>query len=122
MSAHQMVCHLSDAFVMGTPQKPVSEAKGLHNRTIVKWIALYGLLPWPAGIVTRPEINQAIGGTAPADFDRDVATLQTLVAAAASQPEFFHQRRHPIFGPLSEAGWLRWGYLHMDHHLRQFGL
>jgi hypothetical protein len=29
---------------------------------------------------------------------------------------------HPIFGPMSDAAWLRWGYLHMDHHLRQFGV
>lgn len=28
---------------------------------------------------------------------------------------------HPIFGRLSRAAWLRWAYLHMDHHLRQFG-
>jgi len=27
----------------------------------------------------------------------------------------------PIFGPLTRAEWLRWGYLHADHHLRQFG-
>ena len=28
---------------------------------------------------------------------------------------------HPLFGRMSEAAWLRWGYLHVDHHLRQFG-
>jgi len=28
---------------------------------------------------------------------------------------------HPIFGDMSEAEWMRWGYLHCDHHLRQFG-
>jgi hypothetical protein len=28
---------------------------------------------------------------------------------------------HPIFGPLSYPQWMRWGYLHCDHHLRQFG-
>jgi len=28
---------------------------------------------------------------------------------------------HPILGGMSDAAWLRWGYLHMDHHLRQFG-
>jgi len=27
----------------------------------------------------------------------------------------------PIFGDMSEAEWMRWGYLHCDHHLRQFG-
>ena len=29
--------------------------------------------------------------------------------------------RHPIFGRMSQRAWLRWAYLHMDHHLRQFG-
>ncbi len=28
---------------------------------------------------------------------------------------------HPVFGELSEWEWMRWGYLHADHHLRQFG-
>jgi hypothetical protein len=28
---------------------------------------------------------------------------------------------HPIFGRMTEAEWMRWGYLHTDHHLRQFG-
>jgi hypothetical protein len=31
-------------------------------------------------------------------------------------------RTHPIFGALSARDWLRWGYLHADHHLRQFGV
>lgn len=29
--------------------------------------------------------------------------------------------RHSIFGPMTSAEWLRWGHLHLDHHLRQFG-
>jgi hypothetical protein len=31
-------------------------------------------------------------------------------------------REHPFLGKLSRAEWLRWAYLHMDHHLRQFGV
>jgi hypothetical protein len=27
---------------------------------------------------------------------------------------------HPVFGPMTRVDWLRWGYLHVDHHLRQF--
>ena len=34
----------------------------------------------------------------------------------------FDWKMHPIFGHVSEAAWLRWAYLHMDHHLRQFGV
>ena len=116
-----MVCHLSDSFRMVTGQKPVSHATGLLQRTIVKWIALYLPLPWPAGILTRPEIDQELGGTRPVDFAADVAQLEALVELVTTQTRTFDWQSHPIFGRMSEAAWLRWAYLHMDHHLRQFG-
>ena len=122
MSAHQVVCHLSDAFLMGTEQKPVSHRSGWRERTIIKWFALYTPLRWPQGIQTRPEVDQEVGGTKPTVFDEDVATLEALVEIVTSRPEFFTGRSHPIFGPLSDAAWMRWAYLHMDHHLRQFGV
>ncbi len=28
---------------------------------------------------------------------------------------------HPYFGNLTKWEWMRWAYLHADHHLRQFG-
>jgi hypothetical protein len=34
----------------------------------------------------------------------------------------FQFARHPIFGELTEREWMRWGYLHTDHHFRQFGV
>jgi len=123
MSVHQMVCHLADAFLMGTEQKPVSHASGFRERTIVKWIALYAPVHWPpARIKTRPEVDQEIGGTKPTAFATDVESLEALVEIVTTRPGFFAGRDHPIFGPLSEAAWMRWGYLHMDHHLRQFGV
>ena len=121
MSAHQMICHLSDAFRMVTGQKTVSSASGPLQRTVVKWIALYLPVHWPVGILTRPEIDQAAGGTCPTDFAADVAELESLVAVLTDRRKGFDPPAHPIFGPLSQRAWLRWAYLHMDHHLRQFG-
>ena len=101
---------------------PVSHATGLLQRTIVKWIALYLPLRWPGGrILTRPEIDQEVGGTKPGDFAGDVAELESLVELITAQTRSFDWPLHPIFGRMSDADWLRWGYLHMDHHLRQFG-
>ena len=28
---------------------------------------------------------------------------------------------HPMMGHMSKWEWMRWGFLHTDHHLRQFG-
>jgi hypothetical protein len=121
MSAHQMVCHLNDSFHMAAGHKRVSHTASLRHRTIVKWIALYLPLPWPAGIVTRPEIDQELGGTRPVEFAADVAQLEALLKLVAGQPRTFDWPPHPIFGRMSHAAWLRWAYLHVDHHLRQFG-
>jgi hypothetical protein len=121
MSAPQMICHLTDAFRMLVDRKPVSLATGLPQRTVIKWVALYSPLPWPAGILTRPEIDQESGGTKPGDFRGDVAELEATVARVVAGIGTLDGRTHPIFGPMSETAWLRWAYLHVDHHLRQFG-
>ncbi len=121
MTPHQMVCHLTDSCRMALGEKPVSPATSPMQRTVVKWIALYLPVPWPSGLLTRPEIDQEHGGTCPGDFDADVAELERLMVAMATQDRF-HCPSHPIFGRMSRASWLRWGYLHADHHFRQFGV
>jgi hypothetical protein len=121
MSAHQMVCHLCDSSRMALGQKPVSPATGLSQRTLLKWFVLYARTPWPAGVLTRPEIDQECGGTKPAHFAADVHELESLVELMTAEPSRMHGEVHPIFGRMSRGAWLRWAYLHMDHHLRQFG-
>ena len=91
------------------------------KRTLIKWVALYAPLQWRPGIVTRPEIDQQIAGTCPTDFRSDVAEVRTLLDAIANNDLRGTWPDHPIFGRMSSAQWLRWAYLHTDHHLRQFG-
>src|SRR5918994_1844061 len=79
MSAHQMVCHLSDSIRMVTGEKPVSDATSLFHRTILKCVVLYLPLRWPPDILTRPEIDQQLGGTKPVSFAADVAELESLL-------------------------------------------
>jgi Protein of unknown function (DUF1569) len=72
------------------------------------------------GVPTRPEIEQGVGGTPPGEFEKDQAKLLGLVdrfcRGSPGAPV-----EHPFFGPMTSAEWMRWGYLHTDHHLRQFG-
>lgn len=121
MSAHQMVCHLTDCFRMITGEKRVSPATNLARQTIVKWTALYLPARWPAGIHTRPEVDQEAGGTCPVEFTDDVAAFEAQLRAVAALDSNDNWPAHPVFGPMSQSAWLRWGYLHVDHHLRQFG-
>jgi hypothetical protein len=116
-----MVCHLADSCRVALGEKSATPATGLLQRTLVKAVALYLPVPWPHGLITMPEVDQERGGTCPADFDADVAALERLTLRLATE-ESVDGRSHPIFGRMSRSNWLRWGYLHADHHLRQFGL
>jgi hypothetical protein len=121
MSAHQAVCHLADSFRFAVGQRPAHAAPSLAGRTLVKWIALYVPLAWPAGIKTAPEVDPDLGGSRPVAFASDLAELVTLVELLAARPDLADTCVHPVFGRMSRSAWLRWGWLHADHHLRQFG-
>ena len=102
--------------------RAVSMASSPLQRTVVKFLALYAPVKWPGGVKTRPEVEQGVGGTAPGEFESDRRSLIAAVERFAAANRDFEWALHPIFGKMSEDEWLRWGYLHADHHLRQFGV
>ncbi|MBL8291175.1 MAG: DUF1569 domain-containing protein [Bryobacterales bacterium] len=118
MTVHGMLCHLTDSFLSVTGDRPIQPASSLLGRTVMKWGALYLPFPWPKGVPTRPEVDQERRGTPPTDFQQDKARLLDAFHRFANHD--MDGRAHPIFGPLTQAQWQRWGYLHVDHHLRQF--
>jgi hypothetical protein len=121
MTVPQMVCHLNDAFLGVMGFKPISIEPNYRARKLVKCIALYLPVQWPKGVSTRPEFDALISGTPPTEFEADRQELLRLVGVFTRQPRSFEFRPHPMFLEMSEREWMRWGYLHTDHHLRQFG-
>ena len=124
MSANQMICHLADGFRVMLGDRQTALVPAPLPRSIMMRVALYAPVQWPHNIPTTPDLDQVLGGTKPSGFDRDLADLLALfgriVTDQARAP--FDGNLHPVFGPMSTATWLRWAYLHPDHHLRQFGL
>ncbi len=120
MNINQMFCHLSDSFEAVMGKKEFIPADNIFTRTIVKWVALQVPIAWPKGIQTRPELDQLQGGTKPKEFERDKQRLKELTEVFSTSSDFANWQ-HPIFGKMAYSDWQRWGYLHIDHHLRQFG-
>jgi hypothetical protein len=88
----------------------------------MRFVALRLPMKWPHGIRTLPEVEQGCGGTTPTEFERDRAALLALMARFSLSTEAERQATHPIFGGMNTALWGAWGYRHLDHHLRQFGV
>ena len=121
MTVAQMACHLTDGFQMATGERPVRETGSLWGRTGMKCLALYLPVPWPKGVPTLPEVDAFRDGTRPTELARDLERLERSLQAFVESASADRCGRHPFFGALSPNQWLRWGYLHADHHLRQFG-
>jgi hypothetical protein len=121
MTVAQMVCHLNDAFRVCIGDKEAKSVSNWIKRSVFKWIGLWGPVRWPHGVSTVPECDAKLGGTPPAALESDLNELRRLLERFAEQPREFDWQPHPIFGNMSDKEWMRWGYLHMDHHLRQFG-
>src|SRR3954449_11765061 len=120
MSAHQMLCHLRDSYCVALGEKTTSPATGFLQRTLAKWVALWIPVRWMKGFPTRPELEQGKGGSLPTEFTCDLNGLEVVLSRFCDglrEPG----APHPVFGPMRAREWLRWGYLHADHHLRQFG-
>ncbi len=121
MTVGQMVCHLTDGFQMATGERPVGEVSSLWSRKGMKWLALYLPLRWPKGVPTLPEVDALRDGTPPTEFANDFKRLERSLQLFVESASAGRCGRHPFFGALSPNQWLRWGYLHTDHHVRQFG-
>jgi hypothetical protein len=121
MTPHQAICHLNDAFKLALDERQTASATGPFA-PMLRFIALRVPLPWPKGrLRTVPEAEQGAGGTAPIEFEQDRTELLSLLSRFCSAPPPKYSRTHPIFGPMTAQLWRRWAYLHLDHHLRQFG-
>jgi hypothetical protein len=120
MSIHQMICHLRDSYWVGLGQKRVAPVTTPIPNAVMKWLALRAPMQWRQGFKSAPEVAQDVDGTRPVEFESDRAGLLSALEEFCNElPEPCVP--HPFFGGMSSDDWWRWGYLHGDHHLRQFG-
>lgn len=115
----QAICHLDDSYLVCVGEKPVKDVSNPFSRSVMKYVALNVPMKWPKGVPTGPEIEQGKGGTPPAQFESDRQRLLKNLERFATMD--LSNAHHPMFGAMSHQDWMRWAYLHADHHLRQFG-
>jgi len=119
MSVQGMVCHLGDSYDLALGLRHAEAVKLPIPVPMMKWLALQLPLQWSRNIRTVPVVEQGSGGRPPAAWDGDMQLLMESFHAFREKSDGWNQ--HPIFRAMSTEEWMRWGYLHADHHLRQFG-
>ena len=118
MTVNQMVCHVRQAFVYALADTPVELIPLPYPPQIVKQFALKLPTPWPHSTTTIPELQLDAPGMECTTFEQDRDGLLAAFDQFCALTNY--TRDHPFFGSMQHADWMRWGYLHADHHLRQF--
>jgi hypothetical protein len=118
MSIGGMLCHVNDSYLAVMGERPLSMSKLSIPPGMAKFLALRSPLRWPRNVMTGESVRQGAGGTPPVEFVQDRARLLKTVERFWGCTQLMMV--HPMFGSMNSGDWLRWGYLHADHHLRQF--
>jgi hypothetical protein len=118
LNAVKMLRHVSAGMEMALGELPVAPKTGPTRFVLVRWLVLYAPFPWPKGAPTAPELlTQPTAGVEEEQL-RLRATLDRFVARGPAGAF----TEHAAFGNLSAPQWARLTWLHIDHHLRQFGM
>lgn len=119
MNVHQMLCHLSDSAKVALREIVIPSGRSPLPPRLIKWFALEVPLRWAKNFPTMPQIDQFRDGTPPVAFASDRESLLELTKCISQAS--LEGSSHPFFGPMTHQEWMRWAWLHTDHHLRQFG-
>jgi hypothetical protein len=121
MGVTQMLTHLNDAFKICLGMKPAKDKSNFVWNKLIFPIAIYGMGFFPRNSDAPVEINQQKEGSKPRDFYTELEFLKKML-------DIFNEREgdklkpHPLFGKLDKKQWRDLFVVHLDHHLKQFGV
>ena len=114
----RMLAHMVDAFGMAMgeievrPRKVPLIGTWPFNILFIRLVGMPRNAPSAREILERP----------PVSIDAELRELEAAMDRFAAQHDRTDWPAHPAFGKLSRRSWGLLGYVHTDHHLRQFGV
>ena len=117
MNVGQMFAHMVAAYGYSLGKLPLTRNEGGIFGRIAAPIILNGLMRIPKD-QKAPSMYDAAAPTATAE---ELAAVIEEFYARLQDPGFAPPA-HPFFGDIGKDGWAKLGIVHLEHHLRQFGV
>ena len=118
LTVEEMMAHVRQAYLATMSGGEGAPIPGPVPPGVMKFFALSMPMKWPKTIETVPALKRTAmppAGSFAEEHGRFEQAFEHFLGVTDNT------RRHPMFGAMKPADWMRWGYLHADHHLRQFG-
>jgi hypothetical protein len=102
-------------------EKIVRGASQKLPRILVKWIALWAPIPWPKGFQAAPELDKKLAALRPYNLRKTCVNSAISSSASLAGLRTSPGGSIPTWAPCPGGECMRFGYLHTEHFLRQFG-
>lgn len=122
MTVTRMLRHLADGYRMGLREHPAEPIPTVLPKILRRWIGLWTPFRWPRGLPAPPSLKPGDPDESLADFESERDALMAVMTRFSRAPSDHDWPAHPSLGGMSRREWMRWGWRHADHHLRQFGV
>lgn len=114
----QMLAHVNDGLCVALGDLKTKPRKTPFKSYVMQRLIVY-VLPWPRGTPTSPEILLRIDK---AQFQHEMDAMPDLLEKVGSLPPDAQMPEHTAFGVMTRHMWGAFGYKHMNHHFKQFGV
>jgi len=121
MSIEQMLKHLRNAHEVAIGDKQMQDESKPIVRDILFFTIARVITTWPGGRIKAPDY-----WSPPADYDFEgerkglLSAMKRFVDMLDTEPGKINT--HPILGPLTLKKWSQLNGVHINHHMRQFGV
>ncbi len=120
MNAAEMLQHCRVVKSSILTAKP-TEVKGTLKQALIRFAFLNFIKKLPQGRQAPQRIKDATALTPLGSFEEEQAALISIVKSYPNHTAAI-AAAHPVFGPMSTKQWGVFAWIHLDHHLRQFGV
>jgi Protein of unknown function (DUF1569) len=120
MEPAQMLHHLNLAVGSGIGFYDLRDESYLLSRTVFRWVLVDWFPEQPIGL--RLPLNFIIRPFEKFSFDAEQRQLVKIIEAAGATRSAADWSPHPMFGKMSYKEWGKLLIIHIDYHLRQFGV
>ena len=120
MSPDQMLHHLNLAMGSALGNFDLPDESYLMSRTVSKWLLIDFLSEQPKGLLLP--LTFKIPPTEHFDFEYEKKLLLEIINKACDSKTTSNWGPHPLFGRMSDNEWGRLFTMHIDYHLKQFGV
>ncbi len=120
LNASGMLRHLRYTIELSLGEVQEKDISNFFSRTIIRILFFHCITTWPKGIKAPPTFTPDTSESLESEREQLIQALHRFCDTVEREPQ--RKTLSPLLGMITLRYWSRVHGIHMNHHLRQFGV